>query len=29
MSGEDTIHGGSALASNGLVHDAVLALLRG
>lgn len=29
MTGEPTIHGGSGLASNGLVHDALLALLRG
>jgi len=29
MGGESTIHGGSALASNGLVHDALLALIRG
>ena len=26
--GEETIHGGSAIASNGLVHDALLALAR-
>lgn len=29
MSGEPTIHAGSALATNGLVHDALLALIRG
>jgi histidinol-phosphatase len=28
LDGEDTIHGGGALASNGAVHDALLALLR-
>lgn len=27
IAGEETIHGGSAVASNGLVHDALLALL--
>lgn len=29
MSGERTIHGGSGLASNGHLHDALVALLRG
>lgn len=28
LTGEDTIHGGSSLATNGAVHDALLALLR-
>jgi histidinol-phosphatase len=28
LSGEETIHGGSAIASNGLVHDELVALVR-
>jgi fructose-1,6-bisphosphatase/inositol monophosphatase family enzyme len=29
LSGEATIHGGSGVSSNGLLHEEVLALLRG